>query len=96
MTHKQALKMRAAIHALFSFSSDGRYEVAIQKRFTGTDQDDWEVHLFIREQKRSGLMDCALLSHAIEQISTDLLAVESEYDMSTSGEPVRVPSFKIW
>lgn len=88
--------MRAAIHALFSFSSDGRYEVAIRKRFTGTDHDDWEVHLFIRSKKLSCLMDCALLSNAIEQISSDLLATDSEYDISTSGEPDRVPSFKIW
>lgn len=96
MTQKQALKMRAAIHALFSFSKDDRYEVAIQKRFTGTDHDDWEVHLFIRSKRLSGLMDCALLSNAIEQISSDLLATDSEYDISTSGEPDRVPSFKIW
>lgn len=96
MTHKQALKMRAAIHALFSFSSDGRYEVAIQKRFTGTDHDDWEVHLFIRDKHLSGFLDCALLSNAIEQLSSGLLATDSEYDISTSGEPERVPSFKIW
>lgn len=96
MTQKQALKMRAAIHALFSFSKDSRYEVAIEKRFTGTDRDDWEVHLFIRERSLSGLLDCALLCNAVEHISTSFLATESQYDISTSGETDWVPSFKIW
>ena len=96
MTHKQALKMRAAIAAILSFSQDNRYQVAIQKRNQWSDKDDWEVHIFVREEKLSGLFECGLLAHAIEQLGTEFLSIDSEYDISTSGEPNLRQSFKIW
>lgn len=101
MTREEALKMRNAIHTLFSFSFDGRYDVAIKKRSECSDEE-WEVHLFVREKRLSVsfncalLINCALLSNSIERISRSFLASESEYDLSTSGEPYIVPSFKIW
>lgn len=96
MTHEQALKMRSAIQTLFSLSSDERYEVSIKNRYEGSDTDECEVHIFIREANLSGLINCALLSKAIEEISCSFLATDSEYDISTSGESNIVPSFKIW
>lgn len=96
MTHKQALKMRAAIAAILSFSNDKRYQVAIQPRCPELDKDSWEVHIFVKEEGLSGLLDCGLLAHSIELITTDFLAVDSEYDISTIGKPHFRPSFKIW
>lgn len=96
MTRKEALKMRIALKALLSFSYDGRYEVAIRKRFEISDNDEWEVHLFLREKGLSGFLNCALLSNAIEQISSTFLSTDSIYDKSTSGEKDLVPSIVIW
>ena len=88
--------MRAAIAAILSFSNDNRYQVAIQNRFPWTDNDSWEVHIFVREEGLSGLLDCGLLAHAIELIGTEFLSNDSEYDISTNDEPHFRPSFKIW
>ena len=88
--------MRTAIAAILSFSKDGRYEVAIQQRLTFMERDEWEVHIFVREEKLSGLLNCALLAHSIEQLSIDLLSCESKYNISTKEEPNDRPSFKIW
>lgn len=96
MTHKQALKMRAAIAVILSFSNDKRYEVAIQSRFPDLSYDSWEVHIFVRDERKSGLLDCGLLAHAIEQIAHEFLTNDSEYDISTSDKPHFRPSFKIW
>ena len=96
MTHKQALKLRAAISAIISLCRDNRYEVAIQQRWPFQEDGEWEVHIFVREDDKSGLMGCALLANAIETISADLLATHSQYNMATSGEPNYKPSFKIW
>lgn len=95
MTRKEANKIRLAIKTLFSFS-DGRYEVAIRKRFESSDTDDWAVYVFIMEKGLSGILNCALLCNAIEQISRTLLATDSMYDISTSGEHNYVSSYVIW
>lgn len=88
--------MRAAIAVILSFSNDKRYEVAIQPRFPEVYKDSWEVHIFVREEKLSGLLDCGLLAHAIEQIATEFLTNDSEYNISTNDVPKLRPSFKIW
>lgn len=88
--------MRDAISAIISFSNDNRYEVAIQKRFAWSDKDSWEVHIFVRDEQLSGLLNCALLAHSIEMLTCDFLATESTYDISTKVEPNHRPSFKIW
>ena len=96
MTHQQALKMRAAIAAIISLCDSERYQVAIQKRSPLPEVDKWEVHIFVKEEHKSGLLDCALLAHAIEQMGTEFLVTDSEYDISTIGKPQLRPSFKIW
>ena len=96
MTKGEALKMRFAIKTLFNFSLDGRYEVAIRNRHESSDNEEWEVRLFLREKSMYGIMKCALLSNAIEQISFRFLSTYSMYDISTSGEKNLVPSFVIW
>lgn len=96
MTQKKALKLRTILDALFSFEKDGRYGVAIQKRFGNITSDDYEVHVFVREDGLSGHLSLALLAHAIEMVSTEFLAVESHYDLGTiKGEHV-VQSWRIW
>lgn len=96
MTQKEALKLRTILDALFSFEKDHRYGVAIQNRFGSNSSQDYEVHVFIREDGFSGHLTLALLAHAIELVSTDFLAVESHYDYGTiKGEHI-VESWKIW
>lgn len=88
--------MRTAIAAIISFHDDGRYQVAIKQRWPNPADADWEVHIYVREEGKSGLLNCALLAHAIEMLSSNFLATESEYDISTNDEPHFRPSFKIW
>lgn len=88
--------MRAAIAAILNFNRDKRYEVAIKNRYPDIENDSWEVHIFVREEGRSGLLECGLLCHAIELISIEFLCVNSEYDISTNDKPHFRPSFKIW
>lgn len=96
MKQKQALKMRTILDALFTFSDNARYGVAIKQRYEGHAEDDWEVHVFVKDSKKSGLLNLALLTHAIEMCSFDLLAMESTYDLGTiKGENI-VQSYKIW
>ena len=96
MTQKKALKLRTILDALFSFEKDGRYGVAIQKRFGNISSDDYEVHVFVREDGLSGHLSLALLAHAIELVSTDFLAEESRYDLGTIKGEHFVQSWKIW
>ena len=96
MTEPQARKLRTILNALFSFEKDGRYGVAIKNRFVNDCYYSWEVHVFVRDDRKSGLLFLALLAHAIELISTEFLAVESHYDLGTiKGEHI-VQSWKIW
>lgn len=88
--------MRAAIAAILSFSNDKRFQVAIKPKCPELDKDSWEVHIFVKEKGLSGLLECGLLAHAIEEITIEFLAVDSEYDISTIGKPQLRPSFKIW
>lgn len=96
MTQKKALKLRTILDALFSFVEDGRYGVAIQSRWENDPTRDYEVHIFIREDGLSGLLNLALLAHSLEMVSTEFLVVESSYDLGTiKGEHI-VQSWKIW
>lgn len=96
MKQKDALKMRTILDALFSFSDDARYGVAIRERYDGNAGDDWEVHVFVKDSHKSGLLNLALLMHAIEMVSFDFLATESTFDTGTiKGENV-VQTYKIW
>lgn len=96
MTQKEALKLRTILDALFSFEKDGRYGVAIKGRFEGDPSDSYEIHVFVRDDRKSGHLTLALLAHAIELVNTDFLSVESHYDLGTiKGEHI-VPSWRIW
>lgn len=96
MTQKEALKLRTILDALFTFEKDGRYGVAIKGRFEFDPTDSYEVHVFVRDDKKSGHLTLALLAHAIELVSYDFLACESQYDLGTiKGEHI-VQSWRIW
>lgn len=98
MTRKQALKMRDAIDALINLTDPQRYCVAIEERLSanGTTPADYEIHLFVKVPPKSGLINLTLLAHAIEEMGTHFLAVDSTYDAGTKkGEDIR-QSVKIW
>lgn len=96
MTQKEALKLRTILDALFSFEKDGRYGVAIKDRLESDPSDSYEVYIFVRDGKKSGHLTLALLAHAIELVSYNFLAVESQYDLGTiKGENI-VQSWRIW
>lgn len=96
MTQKKALKLRAAIDCILSFCEDGRYKVAVCKRYPDDSINDWEVHLYVHDSGRLGYIPLAVLAQAIESVSTDLLSSESTYDACTvKGENV-VHSVRIW
>ena len=98
MKQKQALKMRAAINALFQLTDPDRYCVAIVERWPKDEYLDaeYELHLYVRDEKKSGIVDLACLSKAIENLGTQYNSVDSTYDAGTKkGEDIR-NSVKIW
>ena len=98
MNKQQALTMRTAIAAIIRLTDKDRYDVAIAERLPETDYKvaDYEVHLYVRERTKAGLIHLALLAHAIEEMGTHFLAVESTFDAGTTkGEDIR-QSIKIW
>lgn len=96
MTQKEALKLRTILDALFSFEKDGRYGVAIQKRYGNESSRDFEVHVFVRKDGLSGHLTLALLAHTIEMLNSEFLAVESSCDLGTIKGEHFVQSWKIW
>lgn len=96
MTKLQALRMRTAIATLMDLTDDERYMVAIQKREMFTPKEDWEVHVFIREKGKAGYASLATFMTGLEGMLTNMLCVESEYDVSTTGERDMRPSIKMW
>lgn len=98
MEQKDALKMRQAIDLLISLTDPERYCVAILERLPATQSynADYEVHLYVRDKKKSGLIDLAMLARAIEDMGIHYLSVDSTYDAGTEkGEDIR-NSVKIW
>ena len=93
MKRIQALKMRAAIQTIISLT-----DPAIEERLTATtfSPADNEVHLYLREPQKSGLVDLMLLAKAIEEMGTSFLAVESTYDAGTEKHKEIRNSVKIW
>lgn len=88
--------MRTAIHALMTLTEDRRYTVAIRKRDTPTDYEDWEVHVYLKEKGKSGYAFLATFMTGLEGMLTNMLCCESEYDVSTTGERDWRPSIKMW
>lgn len=96
MTQNEALKLRTILDALFTFEKHGLYGVAIKEPIESDPADSFEVHIFVRDDNKSGHLALALLAHVIELFSYDFLAAESHYDLGTiKGEHV-VPSWRIW
>lgn len=98
MTQSKALQLRDVINALFSLTDADRYCVAIAERMPATDKHDadYELHLYTRDPNKSGLISLTLLAHAIEEMGTHLLAVDTTYDAGTTkGTDIR-NSIKIW
>lgn len=98
MTHKQALKMRDAIDAIINLTDPDRYCVAITERLSMYKETEaqYEIHLYIRDPKKSGLLTLALFAHAIEELGTKYLATESTYDAGTLKYSDKRDSIKIW
>ena len=90
--------MRAAIQAIISLTDPNRYCVAIEERLTATtfSPADYEVHLYLRDPQKSGLIDLMLLAKAIEEMGTKFLSVESTYDAGTEKHKQISNSVKIW
>lgn len=98
MTHKQALKMRLAIDAIINLTDPDRYCVAITERCPMDDQTEsqYEIHLYLRNPEKSGILDLALLANAIDAMGTHFLSLESTYDASTQKNSDIRNSIKIW
>lgn len=98
MTHKQALKMRLALDAIINLTDPDRYCVAITERYPMFKETDtqYEIHLYIRDDKKSGLLDLMLLAHAIEEMGSEFLATDSTYDAGTLKQSDVRNSIKIW
>lgn len=98
MTHLKALSLRDVINALFTLTDPDRYAVATAERFPATQDEpaDYEVHLFVRDPLKSGIVDLACLARAIENLATQYHTVDSTYDAGTEkGKDIR-QSVKIW
>ena len=90
--------MRMAINVLIQLTDPDRYATAIAQREPATsDRDaDYEIHLYLRDPSKSGMMTLTLLAHAIEELGTNFLAVDTTYDAGTEkGKDIR-NSIKIW
>lgn len=98
MTHKEALKMRLALDAIINLTDSDRYCVAITERYPMYKETEtqYEIHLYLRNPEKSGLIDLALLAHAIEEMGTHFLSVESRYDAGTLKDKDIRNSIKIW
>ena len=98
MNKKEALEMRTAIAALIRLTDKDRYDVAISVRIPNNIEflQDYEVHLYLKNSEKSGLIELAMLARVIEDMGTHFLACESTYDAGTiKGEDIR-NSVKIW
>ena len=98
MTKKEALEMRTAISTLIRLTDKDRYDVAIAVRVPNEIEflQDYELHLYLRNPEKAGLIELAMLVRVIEDMGTHFLTCESTYDAGTKkGEDIR-HSFKIW
>lgn len=98
MTHKQALKMRHALDAIINLTDPDRYCVAIAERFPKCKEIEtqYEIHLYLRDPEKSGLMDLMLLAHAIEVMGSEFLSIDTTYDAGTLKQSDVRNSIKIW
>lgn len=98
MTHREAYLMKEAINLLIGITDKDRYCVAVAERYPESEdfKDNYELHLYLRDPSKSGIIDLTLLAHTIEVMGKHFIAVESTYDAGTiKGEDIR-QSVKIW
>ena len=98
MNKKDALEMRTAIATIIRLTDKERYEVAIAVREPNEFEflQDYELHLYLRNPKKSGLIELAMLARVIEDMGIHFRTCESTYDAGTvKGEDIR-HSVKIW
>ena len=98
MTHQEALEMRKAINILIRLTQPDRFCVAIEDRFPELDDaaDKYQLHLYLRNPEKVGLIELAMLARVIEDMGTHFLTCESTYDAGTiKGKDIR-NSVKIW
>lgn len=98
MNKKEALEMRTAIATLIRLTDKDRYDVAIAVRIPNELEflQDYELHLYLRNPEKAGLIELAMLVRVIEDMGTHFLTCESTYDAGTKkGEDIR-HSVKIW
>ena len=98
MIRQEALEMRKAINLLIRLTQPDRYCVAIEDRFPELDNaaDKYQLHLFLRNPEKAGLIELAMLARVIEDMGTHFLTCESTYDAGIKkGEDIR-NSVKIW
>ena len=90
--------MRAAINAIFSLTDPDRYCVAINERWPKDDysEADYELHLYVRDRKKAGIVDLSCLARAIENLGTQYNTVDSTYDAGTLKRKKILNSVKIW
>ena len=90
--------MRFAIDAIINLTDPDRYCVAITERYPMYKETEtqYEIHLYVRDLKKSGYLTLALLAHAIEEMGTQYLATESTYDAGTLKDSDKRDSIKIW
>lgn len=98
MTHREAYLVKEAINLLISVTDKDRYCVAVAERLVSTKENDgdYELHLYLRDPEKAGLIELAMLARVIEDMGTHFMTVESTYDAGTeTGEDIR-HSIKIW
>lgn len=90
--------MRAAINALISLTDPDRYCVAITERWPKDEylDADYELHLYVRDKNKSGIIDLATLARAIENLGTQYHTIDSTYDAGTEKRKKILNSVKIW
>lgn len=98
MNKKDALEMRTAIATLIRLTDKDRYDVAIAVREPNELEflQVYELHLYLRQPEKAGLIELAMLARVIKDMGTHFLTCESTYDAGTvKGEDIR-HSVKIW
>lgn len=90
--------MRVAIDALINLTDPDRYCVAIAERWPKDEYSDadYELHLYVRDKKKAGIIDLAILARAIENLGTQYHTVDSTYDAGTIKKKDIHNSVKIW
>ena len=92
MTKKQALRIKLAVKALFNLLEDDRYQVAVRQY----SDNQFEVHIFVKNPLKSGLLECAMIARVIADLVPGVTAMESSYYVSDDDETDFRKSIKIW